>query len=299
MGLLCHPGVGLYQYVNPLQWRWALTGTAGLDYPTYGTSYTGLGTETFVLCNQTAIDLLGDTGNVQVLQGHFGVGWSRDNYTLEGTFPDEFAETSALAGKVLHKALGYSEGLNPANRYQQPIHVHLGANVPTYCQTLSWLVAQLRTWGYPCTYTDRTQGFTAAMLTYTPYSGAAYTGLDLNLGKVRDYPYHLMLGDAANIEMVNPPYRDAWQPSGGGGSYLGPSEGWQYCLRGLARGGAGGASNALHVNTRTYGAQISIAYNLLRGMCWSEAVYYSSYPSTGEILPTGDPLCRPFPREYA
>lgn len=278
-------------------WVQQLTGGDGAAAPTYGTEYDGLLTEKYTYPNQTALDLLGDSANQAVLLGHIGIGWTEHCYTYEGSAPDEITETPERAGQIIDTALRYGEALNPANRYQQPVLVRIHARLfasPPQCQTLSYLVWQMQGWGYDVRYTVESQ--TVDMEPYTPVSGVAYTEPDLNAGLVRNSPYHLMMGGGTNLEMIYPPWRTAWQPSPGGGSYLGPSEGWLYCTHGLNRGGGGGASNQMHINNSIYGAQVNILHNLLRGFTWAEAIYYSNYSQFGYVMATGDPLLVPFPR---
>lgn len=284
---------GLGQAVSG--YKFPLTGTAGNTQPTHGTLYNGLGAETFVLPNQLALDLLGDAGNTTVLQGRIGVGWTEQLYTFEGTFPSEVDETPELAGRILDRALRYGEALNPANRYQQRVHVQFCGFSPTYQQTLSYAVSQMQGWGYAVDYAVRLNNLTAEMETYTPRAGSAYAQADLDAGRVRDRPYHVMVGDASNLEMLYAPYASAWQPTPGGGAWLGPSEGWLYELNGLRRGGGGGMSNQVHITVSIYGQMVAALYNLLRGMSWAEATYYTSV-QYGDMFATGDPLLTPFPR---
>ena len=284
-------GVG----INPSNYRYSLTGVGGSVQPTYGTQYEGVDAANIVLPNQTALDLLGDPGNRSLLQGKFGVGYSRSAYWDNGTdAPEELKESSTLAGKILDRAIRYGEALNPANRYQQRVHFQFDGYTTTY-PTICYLVQQMRDWGYDVDYFWRSAGnsFTEP---YAPVSGSAYTLDDLQQGRVRDYPYHVMVGDASNQEMLDPPFSTAWQPTPGGGSYMGPSEGWLYALNGLKRGGGGGASNGQHISALVYAVQYQLLHNLLRGMTWAEAIYYSGYSSTASMYAVGDPMLTPFPR---
>ena len=264
-------------------------------YPTYVDQWTGANAETIYLPTQTSLDLLGDTGNAVMLGGKFGIGYSRSAYVDNANgFPAHLAETAALDGQFLDRAIRYGEGLNPANRYQHPIHLQFGGYNNSY-QSLCYLAQQLAGWGYNVSYAWRTTPLSEPE-SYAPAAGSAYTLADLQAGRVRDFPYHVMMGDASNSEMAEPPFNTAWQPTPGGGSWLGPSEGWLYCLNGLARGGGGGASNGLHITTSVYQQAYTVLHNLLRGMCWAEAVYYSGYSTLGAMFAVGDPLLTPFPR---
>lgn len=272
-----------------------LTGTVASLYPTYVDQWTGANAETIYLPTQTSLDLLGDAGNAILLGGKFGIAYSRSAYVDNaGGFPDQLAESAALDGKLLDAAIKYGEGLNPANRYQHPIHLQFGGYSNTY-QSLCYLAQQLDGWGYNVSYAWRTTPL-AEPESYAPAAGSAYTLADLQEGRVRDIPYHVMMGDASNQEMAERPFNTAWQPSPGGGSWLGPSEGWLYCLNGLTRGGGAGASNGLHITASVYLYAYTVLHNLLRGMCWAEAVYYSGYASQGAMFAVGDPLLTPFPR---
>lgn len=282
--------------VNPSNHRYSLTGTGGSTPPTYADSYSGVNAESIYLPNQTALDLLGDSGNVAILQGKLGIGYGRGAYTYDGLGPPTEQQENATTGPAaLQRAVRYGEAINPANRYRQPIHFQFDSFFDTYMRSMAYLYDQLVGWGYQASYFWR-YGGNADMLAYCPLAGAAYTLTDLQEGRVRDFPYHVMIGGGSNLEMTDLPYSLAWQPSAGGGSYMGPSEGWLYQLNGLARGGAGGATNGVHITAAVYSYQYTVLHNLLRGMTWAEAIYYSGYSSDGEMYATGDPLARPFPQ---
>ena len=267
---------------------------APLD-PLYATVYEGLNLENIELPTDLSISLLGNAQCRSIPSGRLSASWTQYAFVQEGgEIPSQYHETELLGASLARASAEYSAARAPANRYRNPIHLQLSNNF-TGLQTLAYLYSQLIGWGYTASYVWRsTPGAPAS--TYAPLAGAAYTVADLNAGRVRDLPYHLMVGDAQNTEMFNEPYRSAWKPTAGGGSYLGPSEGWQYDINGLFRGGSGGYSNALHVTTGIYLEMYSVVHNLLRGMTWAEAMYYPGQSNASYHIASGDPLARPFPR---
>lgn len=271
-----------------------LTRSYGYPRSDFETQYVGANAETVFLPTQYSLDLLGDAGNARVLGGKFGVSWSRSAYTAGDGVPDEVQESADLAGQIVRSALRYGEAINPANRYQQRIHCQFDGYSTTY-KSLCYLVDEMLGWGYDVDYFWRNAGDSETEL-YAPVAGSAYTLADLQAGRVKDRPYHVMVGDASNAEMNQEPFRSAWQPTPGGGSWLGPSEGWLYALNGLRRGGSAGASNGLHITTAVYQSAYALLHNLLRGMSWAEATYFSGYANQGAMVPVGDPTLTPFPR---
>ena len=280
-------------------WVYSLLAVGALPYPDYGTLYEGLNAETIILPNQAAIDLLGAASNYSVLRGKIGIGWTTQAYSYDGyDNVASYAETAEMAGRAMERATRYAEAVSPDNRYQQPIHFQFNSYTTTAARSTAYLHSQLLGWGYQSSYAWRTSNTTSDTELYAPYSGTAYSQAALDAGRVRDRPYHLMVGDASNLEMPAEPYASAWKPTAGGGVWIGPSEGWIYALHSVAkRGGSGGYSNARHVSASVYTSAYSIVHNLLRGMTWAEAMYFSTYSVDGNMLPIGDPLARPFPRD--
>lgn len=276
--------------------------TANSPSAVYDVQYEGLHSEVVRIPSDDLLDYLGTVdgalGTRSMPVGRIGYDWDDINSYSNSDPPGErFYQTEVSAQRMMEQGLRYSEACSPGNRYRSPIHIQFAGFSQTYCSSLAYLHSQLLGWGYQSSYFCR-QAEPAWQTPYTPLSGSAYTIANLNAGKVRDVPYHLMLGDASNDEMVNEPYVSAWKPTGGGGCLLGPSEGWQYSLSGLLdRGAAAGVSHSYHITTDTYVGMYTLAHLLLRGMDWLRANYFSAAAGVaGFIFPCGDPLARPFPR---
>ena len=118
---------------------------------------------------------------------------------------------------------------------------------------------------------------------------------DINLGEVVDAEYYLHVGNGVNTEYYRPVVINSWKPKHGLGSVmLGPSDGYTYAQMSLARGGMCGPGDDYHINTTTLVRHMWHMYNLLRGMTWAEAMYFS-----GGRFPHGDPLHAPFAKTTA
>lgn len=294
------PGTSDFYFPNAvLWWPEPLTGVDGPVSPTYGTTYAGLGnpTESYQIPNKTALDLLGDSGNKSVLQGRIGMGWTSLAYGSTGE-PSIF-ETEEMASDIIETALNYGEGLNPDNRYQHVVHFPMSRATSLNAETMAWLADQMRDWGYTVNwaYLDPP---TAEMETYAPAAESVYSKAKLDAGLVRQR-YHLLVGDMQeNGQMIREPRKSSYIPSPGAGSYLGPSEAWKYCAHYLTieDSAGGGASNQYHISSLINGTGVQMVLNLLRGMSWAEAIYYSGYSQHGEVFAIGDPLLTPFPRRF-
>lgn len=295
--LQAYPAAGPFLFMGSgeLQYKLGQPTPAPLD-PAYMTTYEGVNAEVVTLPTQLAIDSVGNINARAAIGGRIGIGYTLECYTAEGAEIDGPYRVDPQTGPATgNLAAGFETAAAPGNRYRAPIHLQLSAAfVGMY--SLAYLHSQLVGWGYQSSYFYRTGSPPAAMTTYAPAAGARYSLADLNAGRVRDIPYQLMLGDGSNAEMFYQPYRDAWKPTGGGGCIMGPSEGWCYAINGLARGGAGGVSNKLHVTADWYKWLYAYARELLSGMSWAEAVYYQGQINPVYALAVGDPLARPFPR---
>jgi hypothetical protein len=120
---------------------------------------------------------------------------------------------------------------------------------------------------------------------------AAYTALQLEFGEVIDFEYYLMVGGWDNVNFYDAPYANAWKPQPGAGVLMGPSNGFQVTNRALERGALAGRGDMTHATTATLTADLSTLHNLLRGMTWMEAMFFSQ--PMGHA-PIGDPLWAPF-----
>ena len=269
-------------------------GAAFPSDPVYATTYEGLNAEVILLPTAAALDALGAATNRSIPSGRIGIGWGRSAFVNPSTDPlTAYRETQDTAGRVMDQGLRYSEAVSPANRYQQPWHFQLTNGRKN--MTLAYLHSQLIGWGYLSSYMYRTAAH-AEQEPYAPVATPLYTVADLQAGRVQNVPYHVMMGETSNNEMPDPPYKDAWQPSAGGNTMAGPSEGWLYSIVGLFRGSGSGFGNALHIVTGFYEYQYEMAHGLLRGMSWAEANYYAGQSQPLYVMICGDPLLRPFPR---
>lgn len=280
-----------------LQYRLGATNILAPLDPLYGTAYEGLNSEVVKIPTQLGIDSVGLSTARCLPYGRIGTAWTSQVFTFEepgNEIPSRFWENEERGPRLARQCAEFSAAPAPANRYRYPIHLQLSDSYLGY-SSLAYLHWQLRGWGYNSTYAWRSSN-SPGTEAYAPAAGTAYTLAQLQAGQIRDYPYHLMLGDASNTEMMKEPFVTAWQPTSGGGSLLGPSEGWQYQVNGLERGGAGGSSNMLHPQTAIYVEMYSVAHLLLRGATWAEASYYPGQIFPLYSVPSGDPLARPFPR---
>lgn len=264
---------------------------------TYVTTYNGLdgGAPTNVkayIPTDTAISELGNANSRVLPCGRIGVSWQPfDAYSYDGSLPT--AESYEDDFTVMERGLRYAEACAPGNRYRVKIHFQFDGYFANY-RNLAYLHSQLLGWGYDSSYFSRQSTGDADMETYAPHAGSAYTLADLDAGKIQDIPYHLMLGDGSNFEMLAMPYIRAWKPDGGGGLHMGPSEGWQYAVNQVRRGGVAGTTTNIHTSVIIYQFQYCYAHNLLRGMSWVEAAYFTGIMNY-HMIPMGDPLARPFP----
>ena len=266
--------------------------TVSIADPTWNDYYTGGFDGTQALPKQNVIDALGDLTNRAVVSGRIGSAWCKNIYDDGGGKPAW--ETRETAGLYMQQALDYSEGLSSGNRYRVKTHLQLDGYVNDYEDT-GYLLWQMDGWGYDVSYLWRTS-VTANLTPYLPSSGNAYSRTDLDAGRVQDWPYHVMIGGTSNAEQLTPPWSTAWKPDGGGGSAMGPSEGWKIANNGVVRGGASGLTNQRHITTGFYSGLYRFMRLLLRGMSWAEAAYFSTGPIAVDALAIGDPLARPFPR---
>jgi hypothetical protein len=151
-------------------------------------------------------------------------------------------------------------------------------------------------WGYAAKYYWR-ETPTGTAATVCPAGGAdeAFTNAQLVGGSVVDYSHYLHYGVAENTDDPEtlPPFDDAFLPATGGGSYLpGFSDGFDYALRGLARGAAWGITDVTH--RTAFGASVSwvSVYLMLAGMTPAEAMYWGGAPTVAAAI--GDPLYPPW-----
>ncbi len=151
-------------------------------------------------------------------------------------------------------------------------------------------------WGYAAKYYWR-ESPTGTAATVCPAGGAdeAFTNAQLVGGSVVDYSQYLHYGVAENTDDPEtlPPFDDAFLPATGGGSYLpGFSDGFDYALRGLARGAAWGITDVTH--RTAFGASSSwvSVYLMLAGMTPAEAMYWGGVPAVAAAI--GDPLYPPW-----
>jgi hypothetical protein len=148
-------------------------------------------------------------------------------------------------------------------------------------------------WGMSGAYYayGNTSANTPVAESYAPIASSPYS--DATLGSV-DEDLYFMLGSWYNNSsptVYNPPYSTAWRALPGAGCIMGPSSGWQYGLQMLMDGGACVLTDYVHITTESVLAHHGVFWNLLRGMTWLEASFYSS---TEGNVPTGDPLWAPF-----
>lgn len=245
---------------------------------------------------QPAIDLIGLPQNLMLPYGRIGFWWNTYGIYPQPD-PSPYNLSFAMQAKVMEQGMRYAEASTPDNRYRARSHFIL-RNVSGQ-EGLAYMASLMDGWGYQVDYAYSGTG-SALQQSFCPTAGGVYTLAELEAGKIRDHPYHLMVGifDGNDSDPPNNPYKPplapAWKPDGGGGVFAGPSFGYGYALAGLARGGASGLTNSSHITSGFYLGMQTMLTNLLRGMNWAEASFWS-HECGQQSPPCGDPLARPFP----
>lgn len=270
--------------------------SAGIDWEAvYNFPAIGTGNGQHIT-QQRTLDLLGNTSNRMLPYGRIGFWWNK-----VATYPQPDPSTYLMdfdtQSRAMEQGMRYADACSPGNRYRSPIHFQF-QNTSAQDE-LAYSAKVLKDNGYNVTY-NYTGTPSANQEALMPIAGAAFSLTNLRAGLVKDTPYHLMCGIAyPNYATTDDsPYLEPWfssfKPTGGGGSFMGPSFGYGTALTGMKRGGASGLTNSSHITSGTYIGFVSMLYHLVKGMSWVEASFFS-HEWGQQTPPIGDPLARPFP----
>ena len=206
-------------------------------------------------------------------------------------------ETEAIARQIIDQTSAAMTHYSRSATFDKPIVFnirYLGAGDP-YADEYAYFRYLCDSWGFNTAYCyyDGAGGADGNSNLYAPFSSQTYSRAQIDSGSFKQ-PHYLMLGNWENVapSAYVEPWASAWPPLEGAGVATGPSNGFQYALQSLYRGGACGLSDASHIAGAYLIHQLALAWNLLRGMTWLEAFWYGGRPSMR--FPCGDPLWAPY-----
>jgi len=228
-------------------------------------------------------------------------------YSYNGGLPTP--ETEAIDRDIIARATqAFAEHDITAAR-QKPILFHAAIFPAGFTQMTMYIYSLCKSWGMNGALYAYAEGATTAYPgsyaeSVAPPAGGLYTEANISAlpyiqsDTVRQ-PFYMMLGNWLNLTPDDPysaPYSTSWLPMTGAGAMTGPSQGWQYSMQALYGGGVTVMTDPYHISASHMAGHLSTFYNLLRGMSWLEAVFWSGAMARIVI---GDPLWAPYGFEQA
>jgi hypothetical protein len=247
------------------------------------------------IVNSSHTGYLGHANNFCMAKGRIGLAMPGFDFPAL-----TYAETEESVRAVIDRATYWIRRKNVQSARAKPLLVHIRAGssyVAANSVIMAWLMRQ---WGINAKYYYATTPITengCDHSVYCPTSGQyweGYNDANINAGTVIEAPYYVQVGIRENTDtdtLVNY-VTDAWKSNMDGSGILGASNGARNIILELHRGAISGCANQTHTSSALYTSMWEITYNLLRGMTWAEAVYYTANQHI--FCPVGDPLWAPF-----